>query len=162
MHAATPMTSVVPSETHRAPLLPKWRLRAVFALGVFLALTSQTKAAPEVFTASGSFEDEHGGQLSGTVTIDTATGKLLSADLIITEVLDGNQEIVFTHLSAKSVKAETLIEGLGTASDGIQLTLRASTLVGYKGGPIQTGTSWWIRPNARFGYPLNFGSFQPK
>jgi hypothetical protein len=162
MHTATAMTSVVPTETHRSPFLPQWRLRAVTALAVFLALTSQATAASEVFSASGSFEDEHGGQLSGTVTIDTATGKLLSADLVITEVLEGNKQIVFTHLTAKLSKGETQIEGVNTESDGIQLTLRASTLVGFKGGPIQTGTSYWITPKARFGYPLNFGSLEPK
>ncbi len=162
MRNATLSTSLVRPELRDLLSPGRWILRVLLVVGVLIISARQVAAAPEVFTASGSFEDEHGGQLSGTLTIDTATGKLLSADLIITEVLEGNKQIVFTHLSAKSVKGETQIEGLGTGSDGIQLTLRASTLVGYKGGPIQTGTSWWIPPNARFGYPLNFGSFQPR
>jgi len=44
-----------------------------------VALASQATAAPVVFEASGKFSN--GSPLSGTVTIDTATGKVLSADL---------------------------------------------------------------------------------
>ena len=81
MQTATPVPALVPRETHALAYLAKWSLRVVLLLGVMVALASQATAAPVVFEASGEFND--GCRLSGTVTIDTATGKVLSADLSV-------------------------------------------------------------------------------
>jgi hypothetical protein len=58
----------------------------VFGLGPAVA-----KAAPVVFDATGVFES---GTLTGTITIDTATGNVSSANLAIAPV-KGHKDIVF-------------------------------------------------------------------
>jgi hypothetical protein len=141
MRTATRVPSLVPPETHGWAYLAKWTLRVVVLLGVSLAMASQATAAPVVFKASGEFEDT-GATLSGTLTIDTATGHLLSADLIIIDhsgdVVAG--EYVFTTITSP-VKSTTIrLSGHGPKFEsGMQLTLPVSTLVGYKGGSIISG-----------------------
>jgi hypothetical protein len=60
-------------ETHRRAHRPLSALRVVSMLTLFCALSRKAMAAPEVFTASGTFESGQYSQLSGTVTIDTVT-----------------------------------------------------------------------------------------
>jgi hypothetical protein len=88
MQTATPIPVVFPRETHVLLYLAKWALRAVFLLGVTLTLASRAAAAPVVFQVSGGNPDESGLIVSGTVTMDTATGKVLSADVTASHVLD--------------------------------------------------------------------------
>jgi len=128
--------------------LAKWTLRVVFLLGMSLALAGQASAAPEVFTASGEFDN--GWALSGTITIDTATGKLLSADLSATN--GSVAEFVFDQITAGSVRQIVLgsgrrstvwtvisIESEHPFGPSLFLTVEEPTLVGYKGSPLYTG-----------------------
>jgi hypothetical protein len=165
MQRETHATCDIRLETHRGAHRLILALHVVFMLTLFLGLTRQATAAPEKFSASGSFEDEHGGQLSGTLTIDTATGKLVSADLVITEVEEKDKKIVFTNLTARSVNGVTRITGIGTGFADIQLTLPESTLVGYQGGQIEPGTSSWAPYGEGFGvigFGLTSGTLEPK
>jgi len=166
MQKATRIPFLVPPETHPWACLAKWTLRVAFLLGVSLALVGQATAAPEVFEASGEFEDT-GATLSGTLTIDTATGHLLSADLIIIDeggVIVG--EYVFTTITSSSyVKSPPTLHirlsGHGPKfGSGMQLALPVSTLVGYKGGSIisglapeyHLGSSYWDVLIEEYGY----------
>ena len=90
MQTATPVPALVPPETRRLAYLPNWALRAVFLLGVMVALASQATAAPVVFEVSAQSSELWA--VSGTVTIDTATGKVLSADLTAE---DGSSTVIF-------------------------------------------------------------------
>jgi len=152
--------------------LAKWTLRVVFLLGVSLALAGQAAAAPEVFEASAESDD--GWALSGTVTIDTATGKVLSADLAATDGyfgfgfdvvekvqrMSGARGAVFTQMSF----------GAEQFPSGELFLMVPGTLVGYKGsrlveGPIEViegsyilingGTYDWTEISL-------YGSLEPK
>jgi hypothetical protein len=120
-----------------------------FLLGVLLALARQAAAAPEVFTASGRFED---GSLSGTLTIDTATGKPLSSDLIVSGSSYGELTFIGVPVTSVVQTDSTRMRIQGSNAKGeqftLQLQLRVSTLVGYDGGPIEPGvkvpnSSYW-------------------
>ena len=94
-----------------------------------------------MFTAWGAFSS---GELSGTVTIDTATGNLLSAELIIT----GEEgKYVFTdlvqvsHSSGATAISFTGYSSTSKYSAEMRLTLQVSTLKGYNGGKIEGGTA---------------------
>ena len=102
MQTATPIFVLVPSETHVLKCLANWAVRAVFLFGVILALASQATAAPVVFAVSGGNPDESGMVMYGTLTIDTATGKVLSADVTVAHVLSegGFTEYVLDHVEA--------------------------------------------------------------
>jgi hypothetical protein len=171
MRKATPVPSLVLPETHVLAYLTKWTLRVVFLLGVSLALAGQAAAAPEVFTVWGAFSS---GDLSGTVTIDTATGNLLSADLII---MAGGMEgkFVFTDLVQISHTSEaTAISFTGynsalKSAASMRLTLQVSTLKGYNGGKIEGGTAsrdasdWYSYSEGFLGspYQLETGFLEP-
>jgi len=116
----------------------------VFLLGVMVALASQATAAPVVFEASGKFSN--GSPLSGTVTIDTATGKVLSADLT---AKDGSSTVIFDTVYYGTVTQITT----GRRGGGgpvwtrmffadesehyfLFLTVPEATLVGYKGSSL--------------------------
>jgi len=136
MQTATPVLSSVRLEGRRLAQLARWSLRAVVLLGVIVALTGSATAAPVVFTASGEFEKW--GELSGTITIDTATGDVLAADLQVAG-LPGVSAVSFTSLPKIShspgPKEEYTIMRFESGYV-LELTVRASTLVGYAGGPL--------------------------
>jgi hypothetical protein len=168
MRQATPERSLVLLPTHAVGDLWKWALRALFLVGVQLALVGQATAAPVVFTASGEFEN--GWELSGTVTIDTATGKVLSADLSVTA---GS---VVKYVFDKDVTVHASSRGPFTTigiSDGpivpsLGITIAEKSLVGFKGSSILTydyGYLSYIVLGEGLNYvdmlPLNFGSLEP-
>jgi hypothetical protein len=161
MRTATPYPSLVPPETHALAYLAKWALRAVLLLGVMVALASQATAAPVVFEASGEFED--GTYLEGSITIDTATGKVLSADLIINN-LPGGGESVFTPSSTTHTKNTTTMVFAGSyvhEPARLQLTLPVSTLVDYEGGGIQWESSYYdVYGSLKAPTPLAFGTLK--
>jgi len=112
---------------------------ALLAFGLGPAVAT---AAPEVFTASGSFYD--GSVLSGTVTIDTATGKVSSVDLIINQP-NGKGKIVFNYVPPYGTTTYTkyttrmaFYGGFAARTVELQLTLPVSTLVDYEGGKIES------------------------
>jgi hypothetical protein len=134
----TPVSRLVLHETRPLAYLAKWALRAALLLGVMAALASQASAAPVVFEASGLFDD--GRRLSGTVTIDTATGKVLSADLSVTfgsvemYVFDGSVSV-----RRSNGGPYTQIEfgpGIGEGYAGLFITLPGTSLVGYDGSEL--------------------------
>ena len=144
MQTATPVPALVPRETHALAYLAKWSLRVVLLLGVMVALASQATAAPVVFEASGEFND--GCRLSGTVTIDTATGKVLSADLTAE---DGSSTVIFDTVYYGTVTQITARPGYpvwtrmwfeaefpGPGPYALSLTVPEATLVGYKGSSL--------------------------
>jgi len=166
MRQATPEASLVVLPIHVVGPLSMWALRVLFLLGVQLVLVGQAAAAPVVFTASGEFEN--GWQLSGTVTIDNATGKVLSADLSVSE---GS---VVKYVFDKAVRA--VPGSLGTTigiSEGpifpsLGITVPEKSLVGYNGSSILTydyGYRSYIELGEGLNYvdilPLNFGSLEP-
>jgi hypothetical protein len=133
MQTATHVLSLVRPETPISAHLAKWALRAMFLFGVMVALASQAAAAPEVFKASGYFENE---KLSGTITIDTATGKVVSADLNVGEyVFQGAVLQPYGNIKLH-------FRGVGHTAYGelqatMLLTLPVKTLVDYEGGEIE-------------------------
>lgn len=148
MQETTTVSRLVLAETRLPAHLAKWTLRAVVLLGVSLAQAGQATAAPVVFEVSGGNPDDDGVALSGTVTIDTATGKVLSADVTATHVLyDGSfTEFVFDEVESvhqtvsrgrRPVAVTTISIGEGFGNGiGLVLAVQESTLVGYKGSPL--------------------------
>jgi len=134
MREATAVPSLVLPEAPDLAYLAKWTLRVVFLLGVSLALARQAAAAPVVFDASGEFEN--GSELSGTVTIDTATGVVLSADLSITN--DTGETYLFNdRVSAKHYGSWTTISfGGAEILPVLVLSVEGRSLVGYDGSSI--------------------------
>jgi len=168
MRQATPEPSLVLLPTHVVRPVSKWALRVLFLLGVQLALVGQAAAAPVVFTATGEFEN--GWELSGTVTIDTATGKVVSADLGVTE---GS---VVKYVFAKGVTVHGSSRGPFTTigiSEGpvvpsLGITVPGKSLVGYNGSSILTydyGYLSYIVLGEGLNYvdmiPLDFGTLEP-
>ena len=141
MQTATPVPALVPRETHALAYLAKWSLRVVLLLGVMVGLASQATAAPVVFEASGEFND--GCRLSGTVTIDTATGKVLSADLTAE---DGSSTVIFDTVYYGTVTQITARRGYPvwtrmffedeSGHYSLFLTVPEAMLVGYKGSSL--------------------------
>ncbi len=138
MRQATPKLSLVLLQTHVVAHLSKWTLRVLFLLGVLLSLAAQATAAPVVFEASGEFE--YVGELSGTITIDTATGKVLSVDLILsgTEVGPGVYDVIPAREATLRSGPFLILRFLGIGNS-LGLALRVPTLIGYEGGPIVSG-----------------------
>jgi hypothetical protein len=139
----------------------------MFLLGVMVALASQATAAPVVFEASGEFDD--GCKLSGTVTIDTATGKVLSADLRVAfgsverYVFDGSVSVL--RSSEGPYGPYTRIEfgpGTGQGFALLYIALPGTSLVGYDGSEIYPNFEPYS--GAYFGdywVPLITGSLEP-
>jgi hypothetical protein len=138
---------------------------------VSVALASQATAAPVVFEASGSFQD--GFKLSGTITIDTATGKVVSSDLLVA----GHLETLFTGTGQHSTSQPGLLTypsfyGLDETAE-LVLWIPLHTLVGYKGGAlldyengIHISSYFSITPEG-FGAPTTYyylieGSLEPQ
>jgi hypothetical protein len=184
MQPSTSNSVPVPPDSQVLPIPAKCMsaLRAVFFLGVMLALASQATAAPVVFQVSGGNPDESGMVLYGTVTIDTATGKVLSADVTVAHVLydGGFTEYVLdqveavrqtTYVASRGGPVEVLTQiSILTGYDGpsLYLTLEGS-LVGYKGSPLFSSripldfASYIEFPGTPYGwseYPV-FGSVEP-
>ena len=139
MRTATPYPSLVPPETHALAYLAKWALRAVLLLGVMVALASQATAAPVVFDVSA--QSGEGWAVSGTVMIDTATGKVLSADLT---AKDGSSTVIFDTVYYGTVTQITARPGypvwtrmfFEAGPYSLFLTIPEATLVGYKGSSL--------------------------
>jgi len=139
MQKLTSLNRRVREESRHLGSLAKWALRAFFLLGLMVVLASQAAAAPVVFTASAEFEGLRT-PLSGTITIDTATGKVLSVDLKV------GTKYSFTRLPWISHRPLTVtqmefVDGQST----LELVLPVSTLVGYQGGEI--GPQTWFDPS---------------
>jgi len=142
MQTATPVPALVPRETHALAYLAKWSLRVVLLLGAMVALASQATAAPVVFDVSalGELWD-----VSGTVTIDTATGKVLSADLTAE---DGISTVIFDTVYYGTVTQITARPGypvwtrmyFEAGPCSLFLTVPEATLVGYKGSSLALAT----------------------
>jgi hypothetical protein len=155
--------------------LAKWTLRAVFLLGAMVALASQATAAPVVFDVSA--QSSEGWTVSGTVTIDTATGKVLSADLT---AKDGSSTVIFDDVYYGTVTQITARRGYPvwtrmffedeSGHYSLFLTVPEATLVGFKGSSlaqaIETGGGYTSCIEIGDGYysstdiPL-YGSLEP-
>ncbi len=142
MQTATPVPSLVRPETHGLAYLAKWTLRAVLQLGVMVALASRATAAPVVFDVSA--QSSEGWTVSGTVTIDTAAGKVLSADLtakdgsstFIFDVAEGATPITTRRGGPVWTRMWFEVEFPGYGSPALVLTVPEATLVGYKGSSL--------------------------
>ena len=135
MRQGTPKLSRLLLQSRVVAHLAKWTLRVLFLLGVLLSLAARATAAPVVFEASGEFEN--GGELSGTITIDTATGKVLSADLSVTG-FDVN--LVFDKVAHVLDSYRGPVTGIGINEGPIVpmlgITVPGKSLVGYTGSSI--------------------------
>jgi len=139
MQTATPVPALVPRETHTLAYLAKWSLRVVLLLGAMVALASQATAAPVVFDVSA--QSGEGWAVSGTVTIDTATGKVLSADLT---AKDGSSTVILdrvdgvTQITARRGYPVWTRMLFADESERyfLFLTVPEATLVGYKGSSL--------------------------
>jgi hypothetical protein len=116
-----------------------------------------------VFYATGQFYES--GELTGTVTIDTTTGKAVSADLAIPAVGE-----VFDGIPSTYTNSEGNVEISVGSSTGILLVIPTASLKGYAGGDLVTdgviaNESHWWWPVYSFGYvgidPLVYGSLEP-
>jgi hypothetical protein len=144
MQAATLLLSLVRPKARRLAHLAQCSLRVVFVLGAMVALASQATAAPVVFDVSalGELWD-----VSGTVTIDTATGKVLSADLTAE---DGISTVIFDTVYYGTVTQITARPGYPvwtrmffedeSGHYSLFLTVPEATLVGYKGSSLALAT----------------------
>jgi hypothetical protein len=141
MQTATPVPALVPRETHTLAYLAKWSLRVVLLLGAMVALASQATAAPVVFDVSA--QSGEGWAVSGTVTIDTATGKVLFADLTAE---DGISRVIFDTVYYGTVTQITARRGYPvwtrmffedeSGHYSLFLTVPEATLVGFKGSSL--------------------------
>jgi hypothetical protein len=135
----TPVSRLVLRQTRPLAHLAKWTLRAVFLLGAMVALVSQATAAPVVFDISA--QSSEGWTVSGTVTIDTATGKVLSADLT---AKDGSSTVIFDDVYYGTVTQVAARRGgpvwtrmfFETGRYSLFLTVPEATLVGFKGSAL--------------------------
>jgi hypothetical protein len=178
MQTPTPVHALVVSET-RFAYLTRWSLRVVLLLGVMVALASQATAAPVVFEVSAQSSELWA--VSGTVTIDTATGKVLSADLT---AKDGSSTVIFDTVYYGTVTQITARRGYPvwtrmffedeSGHYSLFLTVPEAMLVGYKGSSlaqaIETGGGYTSMLEygddlnvygALFEIPL-FGSVEPQ
>jgi len=160
----------------------RWTLRVVFLLGAILARASQASAAPVVFDATGDFNGVVGETvLSGTVTIDTATGKVVSADL---KVEEGGTTLIFDQFRSVAVVGSGSLQSVAITVDGyneksrapvvLQLAVPHASLVDYAGGILKPyrvnappPTTYWYAPKTGgiYGPPINgliWGSLKPQ
>jgi hypothetical protein len=141
MQTVTRVPALVVPETRCLAYLANWSLRVVLLLGVMVALASQATAAPVVFDVSA--QSSEGWAVSGTITIDTATGKVLSADLT---AKDGSSTVIFDTVDYGTVTQITARRGYPVwtrmlfADESehyfLFLTVPEATLVGYKGSSL--------------------------
>lgn len=164
MQSTTPLSRPSLHEARPLARLAKWSLRAVFLSGAMVALASRATAAPVVFEASGLFDD--GRRLSGAVTIDTATGKVLSADLSVTfgsvetYVFDGSVSVLRSN-GGQYTQIE-FGRGTGEGFALLYITLPGTSLVGYDGSELYPQKL--ENSGAYFGdyfVPLSYCSLEP-
>lgn len=108
--------------------------------GLSLVLLMPARAANVTFTAAGSFID--GSSLSGTVTIDTATGLLGGADLAVTGIAAHFTQICFqgTWPPAGPFLAEFEFENGQATNNLLTFLFPPASVAGYGGG-LLCGTS---------------------
>jgi hypothetical protein len=141
----TSMVSLFRPERCCMAYMAKAVFRVVLVVGVMPALVSAAAAAPVVFTAKGEFSSPTTGEvfpLSGTITIDTATGKVVSVDLEV----DGVSFTAIPNPVSNSARKETELSFVETVKgeDGstdyeLYIVIPVSTLVGYDGGELVEG-----------------------
>jgi len=129
------------------------RLR-LFALAVALVTASLAAHADTIsdFSASGTFND--GATLSGTIDMDVTLGSVLSADLTVSAPAN----TTFTSIQGLTAPEpdpsgfESLIMVyFGSTEDFLVLNMDTSTLAGYTGGALYTGSLSGYRPSEILG-----------
>lgn len=135
---------------------------------VALLATSESiaLAAPKgtVFDAKGLFEDTNGNYypLGGTINIDTKTGEVVSADLVVG---DGLVDIIFDLTIYTSTNAAGDVEIEVTVPRGayIVLVVPATSLKGYSGGNLVATESYFYAPDYVYGtgVALYGGTLEP-
>jgi hypothetical protein len=140
-------------------------------LALLVASQSQSTAATKssktvVFHATGEFESWYG--LTGTVTIETTTGRVLSTNLA---VVDAGGDIVaaFTGIgtstnSAGDVEIALIAGSFIDPTAGIVLVIASTSLKKYTGGSLVPDESywWWANTsNSNVIDPLVGGSLEP-
>jgi hypothetical protein len=118
----------------------------------FFASTSVAGDNSSIFNVSGTLEG--GGTLGGQVTVDLVTGKVLSGD--VTAAIP----VVNTYTLSTAVSATPNFEGTGLEviqvldnnnyPDAL-LGFQVSSLVGFPGGNITTGSGLFTDANTRYG-----------
>jgi hypothetical protein len=114
----------------------------VLLLGVIVALAcpSQAKPAtktsnPVIFDVTGEFEG--GYALSGTITIDTKSGAILSAFIIVEGGGIGfNDTLVHEYLFDEFRSTNSVWVEDSQAGDRAELVIPVKNLRGYTGGPL--------------------------
>lgn len=118
----------------------RWTLRVVFLLGAILARASQASAAPVVFDATGDFNGVVGETvLSGTVTIDTATGKVVSADL---KVEEGGTTLIFDQFRSVAVVGSGSLQSVAITVDGYNEKSRPCRASARSAPRVTRGLRW--------------------
>jgi len=129
--------TIVPSKGLKTNPDFRGRFRVVAQCLVLVALSyvaTPANAAPVTFVASGTFQS--GAVLSGSVTIDTATGAATSTALHITA--PWNADLLAIQSVFQPAPDVTIIQAGPNATDfpNFVVALHVPTLVGYAGGSI--------------------------
>lgn len=105
--------------------------------------------------------------MEGTVTIDTATGKALWADLVV--LREGEEPIIFDGEPAATVVSgyvEIRVNGPSGVDDvggeSLYLVIPAKSLVGYDGGELVPDSGGNKVYTHFLGYGLLEGSLEPE
>jgi hypothetical protein len=129
----------------------KRMLLGIVALATLIAAECQASAAPVVFNVDCLFVYPRGGDelfLGGTITIDTATGEAVSADLDVGVAWNVSTSVVTGSVSTPKGRQKKVqnveyfqIEAVGldiSANEyvSVYLVFPTSSLVGYEGGPL--------------------------
>jgi hypothetical protein len=114
----------------------KSKYRLALSLGLLALVAPSLVRADSIFTASGTFQDNS--TLSGTLTIDTSTGLITAAALIVQYNISPSLTEHFTDILGQTGPASVDLEG-DHFSD-VFLYIDALTLMGYTGGPICSTT----------------------
>ena len=127
------------------------------ALGLIALLAPRTARADIiVFDASGTFDD--GSTLSGTATIDTTLGTIVTVSLFTTDTSS-------TFTAASSVESIDLtafdVSTIDSIGNTLNLKLPVNTLKGYNGGAI-TGDKTTLTPGGTIKSPLSKGILTPR
>jgi hypothetical protein len=137
------------------------------ALALLVATECRATAAPVVFDANCMFESS----LYGTVTIDTATGKALSADLVLKVpgiVFDKNVSTSVVKGYVTTSKGRQVVHYVEIAVEGydkylkktawLYLVIPYPSLVGYEGGQLVPwdGSRSWPFSVLTIGYNVAF------
>lgn len=101
------------------------------SLGLVALVMPNAVRADTIFTASGTFGDNS--TLSGTLTINTATGFVTGADLIVQYNISPGITETFTNILGQTPNSVDLE---GNLFGDLFLFIDASTLVGYTGGAL--------------------------